>query len=236
MKVTFGDLITSGSGSAGGHTYSRNKGGAYRKNKGIPTQPQSEKQMLIRTNLANFSAQWRGLSDDQRNAWNQAAKNVKLVDALGRTFNPTGHNYFVALNQTLQMYLPQGLPSTAPTLTDPPIAPDFVSWNSIAVLQTSGPLAITLQGDYAPVGSGSEYLEVWGTEAMSAGISNPGSKYKYLCVASGSGGATSFNFASFYSDVFGVPTPGQKVFIRVRPTNILTGQTGIFQSTNFIAV
>lgn len=79
------------SGSVGGITASRNRGGAYFRNRGIPIQPNSPEQQAIKAAMSQTVARWNNsLTTIQRDGWNVYAFNVPLIDPLGEPRNVGG--------------------------------------------------------------------------------------------------------------------------------------------------
>lgn len=113
------------SGKLGSLVYSHNKGGYYVRLKGSPTNPNSTRQQESRGWLAQLSAAWAGLTDEQRSAWDSWAQENPLTDPLGQSYFRTGHQCFVGLNTRLldagltQTNTPpaQGVPVTLTTFT-----------------------------------------------------------------------------------------------------------------------
>lgn len=239
MKVTFGDLITSGSGSAGGHTYSRNRGGAYRKNKPIPLQPNSQAQQAIKSGLSNFAQQWRDLTQEQRDSWNAAAKQVTLINSLGRPYTPTGINYFTQLNQNINnwntYYL--SVPATPlPNIYDPPtfFSPVPFSLNDFVMNFTGsiGTIGVTFDNPT----TGNVFFEFDLSAGVSAGINNIGGNYRFVRTNGLFSTAAAAPLYAAYLAIFGAQAPGTKIFLRVRCINVDTGQVGQYQTISTIAL
>lgn len=77
-------LMSSASGSAGGLTASRNKGGSYFRKRSIPTNPNSAFQQAFRTLFKAIMNAWTNtLTAAQRSGWNTYAVNTPLIDSLG---------------------------------------------------------------------------------------------------------------------------------------------------------
>lgn len=91
-------LITQASGSVGGMTASRNRGGMYLRSRAIPTDPNTFSQQIARALLGFISNAWAGLTDAQREAWALYAANVPKIDALGDSISLSGQQWFVACN------------------------------------------------------------------------------------------------------------------------------------------
>ncbi len=154
-------LIAIMSGSVGGNTWSRNKGGLYVKMKGVPTNPNSSRQQAVRGFLSTGTVDWAALGPDERNAWDTWAAEHPLTDPLGQEYFRTGHQAFVGLRARA---LDQGLtPNDDPPALGVPgtllsLAVTFTSDTAISIVWTPTPLgaAIALYAWMGPpqVGAG----------------------------------------------------------------------------------
>lgn len=97
------------SGSMGGITASHNAGGAYFRNRVIPTNPGTSFQTAIRSFVGQLTSLWLNtLTSAERAAWDLYAGNVPLLDALGEPINVSGLNMYVRSNvPRLQGALPR---------------------------------------------------------------------------------------------------------------------------------
>lgn len=87
------------SGSIGGTTYSRNRYGAYRRNRSMPVNPNTDRQVGVRTILRNLAIYWgQTLTQLQRDAWNVYAANVPWINRLGQVVYLTGEAHFIRSN------------------------------------------------------------------------------------------------------------------------------------------
>lgn len=92
-------LMESASGSIGGITASRNRGGTYFRGRAIPTNPNTPAQQAIKSAMAQLSSLWRNvLTEVQRTSWDLYAVNVPLPDTLGDPRNVGGLGMFVRSN------------------------------------------------------------------------------------------------------------------------------------------
>lgn len=92
-------LLTSASGSVGGATWSRNKGGMYIRARAIPTNPSSTYQQTVRSAMAQLVTLWGSvLTAAQRAAWDVYADNTPLIDPLGSPTLVSGLNMYVRGN------------------------------------------------------------------------------------------------------------------------------------------
>lgn len=92
-------IITQGSGSLGGMTLSRNKGGMYLRARAIPTNPSSDAQVVARNAMSEASTAWADiLSGAQRDAWEQYAFNTPVTNVLGDPLSLSGQQMYIRCN------------------------------------------------------------------------------------------------------------------------------------------
>lgn len=111
-------LITDASGSIGGMTASRNRGGQYFRARVVPINPNTAFQQTIRGFVASLTSGWNDtLTFGQRVAWNTYASQVLLPDTLGDPRNVGGLAMYVRTNvPRLQAALPRQ--DSAPVIFD----------------------------------------------------------------------------------------------------------------------
>jgi hypothetical protein len=87
------------SGSAGGTTWSHNRSGAYKRNRSVPVNPNTERQVAIRNAIRALTIAWANtLTQAQRNGWDAYAANVVWKNKLGQDITLTGLNHYVRSN------------------------------------------------------------------------------------------------------------------------------------------
>lgn len=101
MKIKFGAFVVDGRGKIGGTVFSRNKGGAFARNKVTPVNPNTLAQQAIRNVFGFVSGAWRGLTQAQRNAWNEAVNQWTTTDVFADVLVPSGKALFQRLNTVL---------------------------------------------------------------------------------------------------------------------------------------
>lgn len=93
-----GPMIAEARGSIGGTVFSRNRGGAYVRNRSVPTNPGSDNQDAVRQALAAAAAAWLNtLDDEQRSGWDNYGANVPRTNKVGSTINLTGQNWYTGV-------------------------------------------------------------------------------------------------------------------------------------------
>lgn len=92
-------LVTQISGSIGGMTGSRNRGGNYLRARAIPTNPNSSFQQAVRSNFSSLTTAWSSVLDQaQRDAWSNYAENTPVTDTLGDPLTLTGQQMYIRSN------------------------------------------------------------------------------------------------------------------------------------------
>ena len=90
------------SGSAGDVTASHNRGGAYLRFRGMPTNPETDRQTLVRSRVTYLSKEWGStLTPEQREGWRVLADNFPYADRLGESRKLTGHQMYIKVNSLL---------------------------------------------------------------------------------------------------------------------------------------
>lgn len=110
-----GALVGTMSGSMGGATASRNRGGQYLRQRVVPTNPATTRQNAQRSYLSGANTAWAMLTAAQRTAWATYAANVPTTDTLGNTIYLTGQQMYIRTYTLWMYYILVGNPSTAPT-------------------------------------------------------------------------------------------------------------------------
>lgn len=87
------------SGKLGGMVASRNRGGQYFRRKAVPVNPDSTRQVAVRSNFATLISAWNNeLTPEERESWIMWAANTPRIDSLGQSHILTGQNAFVGFN------------------------------------------------------------------------------------------------------------------------------------------
>lgn len=87
------------SGSIGGTVFSHNSSGAYIRNRSVPVNPNTDRQVAVRNAVRSITIAWANtLTQAQRDAWDVYAANVSWLNALGQSIHLTGLNHFIRSN------------------------------------------------------------------------------------------------------------------------------------------
>lgn len=97
--IQFGAGIIQISGSIGGTVFARNRSGNYARARTVPTNPQTARQVAVRSALAELSARWSDtLTAVQRTAWGLYGDSVLVNNRIGSKIHLTGYNHYIRSN------------------------------------------------------------------------------------------------------------------------------------------
>jgi hypothetical protein len=217
--IKAGGLIAEIRGSLGGSVFARNRGGAYVRNRSVGINPQSVDQVRVRQVFSDLAVLWSStLTESQRDAWEQYAANVPLINPLGEARQVTGLNMYVRSNALL---LDTGGTRVDDAPTEFTVGPSFTP--TITVDETTDEATVTDLGGYDPATSDVVGLLVQQSPPQSPGVNffrSPFRKIEGLQVTD-----LSTDLPATASLAFPVAT-GQAVFIR---TAVVTadGRVGV---------
>lgn len=87
------------SGSAGGTTWSHNRYGAYKRNRSVPVNPNTDRQVAVRNYVKALAIAWANtLTQGQRDAWDLYGSVVAWTNKLGQQVFLTGLNHYLRSN------------------------------------------------------------------------------------------------------------------------------------------
>lgn len=219
-KIKYSALVSDMRNKLNGSVLSKNRYGSYVRNKVTPVNPQTSYQINQRANLSSLSADWRGLTEAERQGWSNAAALAPRTDIFGDPKILAGNALFVSLNLNL-LAAGQSSITSAPAFESIPV----VTGSDLEIELTAGVIT-TAEITVDPAGVPAGYsLIVYATPGVSPGISFVKNKYRYLGVFVPTAGVV--DFSAEYIIRFGNPLIGQKVFIRLAYVNNTTGQLGL---------
>ena len=89
------------SGSIGGTVYSHNRSGTYVRNRSVPVNPNTDRQVAARNTLRALSIAWQTtLTEEQRSYWEAYAQLVPWLNKLGQAIFLTGLAHYVRTNSS----------------------------------------------------------------------------------------------------------------------------------------
>lgn len=228
MRAKFGAIVVAGSGKIGGHVASKNKGGAYFRTKVTPSNPRSSAQLNVRSLFTSLSQAWKGLTEDQRTAWNAAVGLYKRTNIFGDLKEPSGINLFQRLNNNLAQV-------NQVALTEPPlpqeVAPIFI--DAVTANITGSVLTVSFSPSPAVA---NQSVVVRASKPLSPGISYSKNQMRVVAFFEAAQ-ASPYNLYGEYITKFGsIGAAGQKIFVELTPINPNTGQSGTPSSASTIVL
>jgi hypothetical protein len=216
-KIQFGSIVNGMSGKLSGDVYSHNGSTSYVRKKGKVTNPKTSSQTSVRNRFTGLSQGWKGITANQRAAWNASTANFTKKGAFGVTKVPSGAQLYQKLNNNL-------LNIGGSAISDVPQPASVAAFSSLAVTATAG--TPTLSATFSPAIPASVKVLVFATAPQSAGKSYIKNLFRQIGILA-STDTSPKNLLSLYTAKFGsVGVAGQQIFIKLVPVATASGQQG----------
>lgn len=223
--------MTQLSGSVGGATASRNKGGSFVRARIKGTDPNSALQIAQRAKFSTIASTWRDLTDVERTAWADAAPSFPYTDSLGQVKIYSGFQLYASLNGGIR-----SANAAASLLTSPPSPVTIPTLTASSFTVTNDDPDVAVTATFAPTTVPTGFrCKIYATTGMSAGVSSPASS-AFKLITSLAAGASISPLSDAYSDFFALPAVGSRVFMRVELISTASGQKGITAQTSAVVV
>ena len=213
-KFTPGPMVAAVSGAIGGTVFSRNRGGAYTRNRAVPITSTTSFALAAKARFAAESEFWQTLTVAQRASWEAFALQRPIVDTLGFSRHLTGHQTWVGINSRraslgdARLLVPP-ITSASPALTSLVLAAD-IGLGNVDLTYTVTPLAAA------------DELYIRAAVTNSAGI-NYIQNLLRLVGSSAAAQASPFDIETLVTDRLGTLTVGQTLHVEVSVYDNLTG-------------
>jgi hypothetical protein len=214
-KVKFGAVVTDMRNKVGSQVFSKNRYGAYTRSFKAHLTSATPAQAVTKARLVNFSQAWRGLTEAQRLAWNNAVQSFLSTDVFGSKQRPSGFDLYVKLNCNLDQI------GVAPLLY-PPIpgstqTPDLFTINLLTAVNT-----LIVDSSPSAVPAGFEYV-LMASKPLSPGITYAKNLVRQIAVLD-EGTAFPYDASTAYNAKFG-PIPFDcRIACQIITVNKVTGQ------------
>lgn len=214
-KIKFSALVSDVRNSLNGSTFARNRGGNYFRNKTTPINRQTPAQMALRSAFGNIAQAWQGLTQGERQTWNDAVTDYSYQDQFGDTRNLSGAQLHQKLNQNLAVV------GVAPIATAPIKVPVF-EISSIAVITSAvtQDMDLTLTPGPTPA---NVRIVIQATRPVSAGREFLKNEYRTIHVLNGGTSVTAEDISTFYAARFATYAAGQRIGYRIWVVDTNTG-------------
>ena len=193
------------SGSQGNTTASHNKFGSYTRNRIIPVDPRTAKQLAVRALIQGFSEFWRTLSQAQRDGWIFLGDQMTRLDSQGQSYTLTGLQAFTSINMNRDV-LGLAISQDAPAL-DVPTLIYTITPDALGVAQ-----AFTIDSNVNLAATQSLVLDA--SDGISAGINFvPRGAFKFLQVEDDTA-VFPVDVAPAWLTIYGLLVASEKIFAR----------------------
>lgn len=226
-KVQYGEMIADMRGKINGSVHSRNRAGAYMRNKVTPVNPQTVYQTAVRNRLTGRAQAWRGISQIARDAWNAAVSNFQKTNIFGQLRTPSGINLYNRLNMNL-------LNIGEAVILEPPLPSSVESLSSVSVVADDSANSVTVT--FAPPITAASKIILEATEPLSPGISFAKSQFRQIAVLDSTNTSPYVASANYTAKFGATPVEGSKIFIRLTVVDVASGIAGIPLSASTITV
>lgn len=212
-------FLDSISGKVNGSVFSRNKGGAYVRGKGIVSNPQSVAQSSVRAIFGAISQAWRGLTEVQRDAWNAATSNFPYQNRLGDTKVLSGFALHQKLNNNLSTI-------GQPFIANPPQPMEVAAMTDLDAVVEVGGVSTTMNitGQFTDPLSVAAKVALFATPPLSPGVSNYKNELRLVEVYDIADLVATKDINADYESVFGAAIEGSKIGFKAQVISISTGQ------------
>jgi hypothetical protein len=201
LSAMFSDLR----GALNGSKFSKGRSCHTLTNKVKGSNPQSATQSATRTLFRQFTTAWKGLTDDARAAWNQAAQETSKSNAFGDSYKTTGHKLFVAQNVNSLQF--GGIAIPLPVVDEIPTMPNFSMPDPDSDPQTLGIAFDTaIQAD--------ETIVIAATGQLSPGKSNVKGLFRVIKTVTGITTPAVIDCLPEYTAKFGTLVAGKKIHMQ----------------------
>lgn len=229
-KIKFGIGVADMRGSTGAATFSRNTYGAYTRQKVTPVNTNTAKQSAVRGIFGGVSAAWRGLSDAQRDQFNEYAPQYSRTNVFGDNVPLTGQGLYQKANLNITkaggtpintISAPVSLLPVTSTGVNCDISDDELL---LGALSATGATDVIVISATAPYSAGRSFVAR--------------NQFRQIAIKPISTAEADIDLATDYLTAFGFGvasmTAGQKIAVTAERVNLTTGQ--VVSSGNFVAV
>jgi hypothetical protein len=217
-KVKFTAVVADMRNKLNGSVFARNRGGAYVRTKVTPLNPQSVRQVAARNLLTSLAQGFRSLSQEQITAWNEAVSQWQTTDIFGDLVSPTGLALYVRLNSNI-------INGNGTAISNPPAPVGAAALTTLEL--TAAVTGDTFDIDFSPaIVPGDHTMYIESTSMLSPGINNANSRFRFIGTSPASSTAPIDAFGT-QTAKFGALVSGQKVYVRCKLINIITGEVSL---------
>lgn len=214
-KIAYAAWVDDVAGKVGNAVFQRGKAGNTIRKRSIPINPRTTAQIAARALMTTYSKNWRGLTEAQRTAWDNAAASPEWTqtDTFGNPFQLSGEQLYLKLNLNLADI-------SATPITSPPTKAEFtaIALGAVTIAVTGPAFTVAFTGTL----DSSETLVLSASPQGSQGIMS--AKTVRFAQIMDYTSTSPIDAQSAYEAVFGTPVEGQKIFVRLEMVSETSGE------------
>ncbi len=215
-KLLFGIGVADARNKLGGHVFSKNRNGAYVRQKVSPSQPRTPAQLVVRAAFGGFAKAWgTELTATQRAGWIALASSNPVPDQFGNPQVLTGLQFYQRVNRNLHTI-------SVTRLDDAPADQTTQSLASLSLTATFTGSVLTATFTPSPLDAGM-HLVITATPPLSPGRTFFTAFLKLAFADPNDLTTSSVDFYSDWSAIFGPLQPGQIIGISSYVINEVNG-------------
>lgn len=223
-KIKYSALVSDMRGKLNGSVMSKNRSGAYVRNKVTPSNPQSPAQMLIRGIFSEITKGWSQLSDVARQSWENSVEAFQGTNIFGDAVKPSGKTLFQKLNQNLMI---SGQASV--TVCPAPAELPYASLANVEYSTSAGSLIAYTAGET----TGCKVL-FFATAPLTQGTKFVKNKLRKIAIVAGGSGVEP-DITTSYEAKFGEISANDNIYVGVRVINA-SGQASPMEVVKIVTV
>lgn len=226
MKVLTTAIVADIRKKLNGTVFAKNRYGLYARTKVTPTNPQTTYQQQNRADFGNSSSGWKGLTQDQRNAWIAAAPNFPVIDIFGNTHILAGNALYTKLNRNLTA-------AGQAAISAPPVPVAIPPVTAVSLAADVSDSEINVGFDTASQPAGFTTL-VYATPLVLP--SRLFTKNRLRQIGTTTITTSTADIFSIWNARYGALTAGQRISVRIALVSNTTGQMGVPSEVSTIVV
>ena len=228
--VRFGGGVAEMRASVAGNVFSRNRGGAYVRNRVTPLNPQTVNQTFIRDIMSDAAGNWGALlTQAQRDQWTSFAVLYPVTNVFGESVVLTGQQFYARVFADL---VRRGLTA----LVVPGANMDVVQLLTLTSTFTLGaPSTFSVAYTPTPIGA-LTHLSIWATPAMPPGRKYAKNLLRLIFTSAVNAASPAAIYAAWGARFGADPVAGQRIVTEAHAINSANGSTGVRLRADAIVV
>lgn len=207
-------VYTDARGSIGGVTYTRNRAGLVARGRVKPIDPNSADQIAARSRFADLAANFKGLTDAQKAAWDNYALLHPYFNKLGEPVRLTANAMYLAYNAP-RAVVGLGSLANASVASGPSSLDNHIGVYTVDASSGPASIEVTWTTGVTWAGLALGRLAIFASKPQSPDRATPVGGYRYIATVNGSTSSapTTSGVLTVAADL--QPEEGKRTFVRL---------------------